>query len=168
MTPWGTTTGPHNKALHQTRRGGVLASRAVVEARLAGEGRCSTGRRGLKSSCGIVLVAIAALFTSACDGCSFDELSSLAAPDGAFTAVELSGSCGGATIPCSTRVVLRRRVPAGQDPSETKVVDMTGDCNLRVMMEWTGPRVLKVIVPGTARNVWRRKTADDVTVVVAP
>ena len=29
-----------NKALHQTRRGGVLASRAVVEARLAGEGRC--------------------------------------------------------------------------------------------------------------------------------
>ncbi len=35
--------GPQNKALHQTRRGGVLASRAVVEARLAGEGRCSTG-----------------------------------------------------------------------------------------------------------------------------
>ena len=32
----------HNKALHQTRRGGVLASRAGVEARLAGEGRCST------------------------------------------------------------------------------------------------------------------------------
>ena len=37
--------GPHNKALHQTRRGGVLASRAVVEARLAGEGRCSVGLR---------------------------------------------------------------------------------------------------------------------------
>ena len=36
-------SGPHNKALHQTRRGGVLASRAVVEARLAGEGWCSTG-----------------------------------------------------------------------------------------------------------------------------
>ena len=33
-------SGPHNKALHQTRRGGVLASRAVVEARLAGEGWC--------------------------------------------------------------------------------------------------------------------------------
>jgi len=29
-----------NKPLHQTRRGGVLASRAVVEARLAGERRC--------------------------------------------------------------------------------------------------------------------------------
>ena len=36
-------TGPYNKALHQTRRGGVLASRAVVEARLAGEGWCCAG-----------------------------------------------------------------------------------------------------------------------------
>ena len=33
---------PANKALHQTRRQGVPASRAVVEGRLAGEGRCST------------------------------------------------------------------------------------------------------------------------------
>ena len=31
-------TGPQNNALHQTRRGGVPASRAVVEGRLAGEG----------------------------------------------------------------------------------------------------------------------------------
>ncbi len=30
---------PHNKALHQTRRVGAAASRPVVEARLAGEGR---------------------------------------------------------------------------------------------------------------------------------
>jgi hypothetical protein len=29
-----------NKGLHQTGRGGVLASRAVVEARPAGEARC--------------------------------------------------------------------------------------------------------------------------------
>ena len=36
------SAGPSNKPLHQTRRGGVLASRAVVEARLAGERRCST------------------------------------------------------------------------------------------------------------------------------
>jgi len=38
----------HNKALHQTRRGGVacFARRGpVVEARLAGEGRCCTDRR---------------------------------------------------------------------------------------------------------------------------
>ncbi len=33
-------TVPPNKALHQTRRQGVPASRAVVEGRLAGEGRC--------------------------------------------------------------------------------------------------------------------------------
>jgi hypothetical protein len=33
----------HNKALHQTRRVGAAASRPVVEARLAGEGRCCTG-----------------------------------------------------------------------------------------------------------------------------
>jgi hypothetical protein len=35
---------PHNKALHQTGRGGVasfLRRRPVVEARPAGEGRCS-------------------------------------------------------------------------------------------------------------------------------
>ncbi len=38
-------TGPHNKALHQTRRRGVPASRAVVEGRLAGEGWCCTDRR---------------------------------------------------------------------------------------------------------------------------
>ncbi len=37
---------PDNKALHQTRRGGVLASRAVVEARLAGEGRCYPDQGG--------------------------------------------------------------------------------------------------------------------------
>jgi hypothetical protein len=41
----GSMSGPHNKALHQTRRQGVPASRAVVEGRLAGEGRCSTGMR---------------------------------------------------------------------------------------------------------------------------
>ncbi len=29
-----------NKGLHQTRRGGVAASRPVVEARLAGEAQC--------------------------------------------------------------------------------------------------------------------------------
>ena len=39
------STGPHNKALHQTRRQGVPASRAIVEGRLAGEGRCSVGLR---------------------------------------------------------------------------------------------------------------------------
>jgi hypothetical protein len=40
-----------NKALHQTRREGVLASRAVVEALLAGEGRCwaFVGPRSLAS-----------------------------------------------------------------------------------------------------------------------
>ena len=36
--------GSSNKGLHQTKRVGVPASRAVVEARFAGEGRCSTGR----------------------------------------------------------------------------------------------------------------------------
>jgi hypothetical protein len=40
------TWAPHNKALHQTRRGGAVASRPVVEARLAGEGRCCAGRSG--------------------------------------------------------------------------------------------------------------------------
>jgi hypothetical protein len=34
---------PSNKGLHQTRRGGAAASRPVVEARLAGEARCSAG-----------------------------------------------------------------------------------------------------------------------------
>jgi len=34
----------HNKGLHQTRRGGAVASRPVVEARLAGEARCSTDK----------------------------------------------------------------------------------------------------------------------------
>jgi hypothetical protein len=38
-------TAPSNKPLHQTRRGGVLASRAVVEARLAGERQCWADRR---------------------------------------------------------------------------------------------------------------------------
>ena len=41
-------TGAHNKALHQTGRGGVasfLRRRPVVEARPAGEGRCSTDAR---------------------------------------------------------------------------------------------------------------------------
>jgi len=39
---------PYNKALHQTRRGGVAASRPIVEARLAGEGRCYPGSRAAK------------------------------------------------------------------------------------------------------------------------
>ena len=34
---------PSNNGLHQTRRGGAVASRPVVEARLAGEAECSTG-----------------------------------------------------------------------------------------------------------------------------
>ena len=33
----------HNKALHLTKRVGAPASQAVVEARFAGEARCSTG-----------------------------------------------------------------------------------------------------------------------------
>ena len=43
-------TALHNKALHQTRRGGVPAARAVVEARLAGEGWCCAGNSGRASS----------------------------------------------------------------------------------------------------------------------
>ncbi len=35
--------GPHNNAMHQTRRGGAVASRPVVEARLAGDCECCTG-----------------------------------------------------------------------------------------------------------------------------
>ena len=34
---------PSNNAMHQTRREGVPASRAIVEARLAGDCGCSTG-----------------------------------------------------------------------------------------------------------------------------
>ena len=34
---------PSNNGLHQTRRGGAVASRPVVEARLAGEAGCWTG-----------------------------------------------------------------------------------------------------------------------------
>ena len=33
----------HNKGLHQTGRGGAVASRPVVEARPAGEARCYAG-----------------------------------------------------------------------------------------------------------------------------
>jgi len=36
-------TGASNNGLHQTGRGGVAAARPVVEARLAGEGRCWVG-----------------------------------------------------------------------------------------------------------------------------
>ena len=42
---------PHNKALHQTRRGGAAGfahCRPVVEARLAGEGRCWTDQALLR------------------------------------------------------------------------------------------------------------------------
>jgi hypothetical protein len=48
----------YNKALHQTRRQGVPASRAIVEGRLAGEGRCYPGARA--SPCAL-LMAIASL-----------------------------------------------------------------------------------------------------------
>jgi len=34
---------PSNDGLHQTGRGGAVASRPVVEARLAGEGKCWAG-----------------------------------------------------------------------------------------------------------------------------
>ena len=39
---FGKTRAPYNNGLHQTRRGGAVASRPVVEARLAGEAGCST------------------------------------------------------------------------------------------------------------------------------
>jgi hypothetical protein len=39
--------GPDNNGLHQTGREGVLASRAVVEARPAGEAGCYADGRGL-------------------------------------------------------------------------------------------------------------------------
>jgi len=38
--------GLHNNGLHQTGRGGAVASRPVVEARPAGEAGCSTGSAG--------------------------------------------------------------------------------------------------------------------------
>ena len=50
--------GPENNALHQTRRGGAVASRPVVEARLAGERECSTGLAKVHhSSMRVLLVA---------------------------------------------------------------------------------------------------------------
>ena len=39
---------PSNKGLHQTKRQGVPASRAVVEGRFAGEPRCYAHRSWLK------------------------------------------------------------------------------------------------------------------------
>jgi len=39
----GPITVPSNNAMHQTRRGGAVASRPVVEARLAGDCECCTG-----------------------------------------------------------------------------------------------------------------------------
>ena len=48
-------TRPHNKALHQTRRQGVPASRAVVEGRLAGEGRCYADPEALPRELGAKL-----------------------------------------------------------------------------------------------------------------
>ena len=45
-----------NNGLHQTGRGGAVASRPVVEARPAGEAECSTGfwdfRRGVSAQAG--------------------------------------------------------------------------------------------------------------------
>ena len=38
------STGPQNNGLHQTGRGGAVASRPIVEARPAGEAECSTDR----------------------------------------------------------------------------------------------------------------------------
>jgi hypothetical protein len=46
LDQWGPTTELYNNGLHQTGRGGVLASRAVVEARPAGEAECSTDATG--------------------------------------------------------------------------------------------------------------------------
>ena len=45
VAPVVTTGGPHNNALHQTKRGGAPASQAVVEARFAGERECYPGSR---------------------------------------------------------------------------------------------------------------------------
>ena len=54
MNASGTGGGPYNNALHQTRRVGVAATRPVVEARLAGEGKCWTGLRGCQERDGAV------------------------------------------------------------------------------------------------------------------
>ena len=48
---------PHNKALHQTRRGGAAASRPIVEARLAGEGWCSTNAVGSSLNAGVSTIS---------------------------------------------------------------------------------------------------------------
>ena len=59
---------PANKALHQTRRGGAVASRPVVEARLAGEGRCCAGIavRHLRPLEAALVVLLSALAQAAC------------------------------------------------------------------------------------------------------
>ena len=44
--PVANISGLPNKGLHQTGRGGAAAARPVVEARPAGEARCSTGSSG--------------------------------------------------------------------------------------------------------------------------
>ena len=59
-------TGPSSKPLHQTRRGGVahfVRRGPVVEARLAGEGRCSTHVPRSSSTAAATLLAI---FLCAC------------------------------------------------------------------------------------------------------
>ncbi len=40
VVPLGPTSGLYNNGLHQTRREGAVASRPIVEARLAGEAEC--------------------------------------------------------------------------------------------------------------------------------
>ncbi len=61
---------PHNKALHPTKRQGVPASRAVVEGRFAGEGRCSTPTRGTSLVSMLMAAAILALAPSLASACS--------------------------------------------------------------------------------------------------
>ena len=62
---------PQNNALHQTRRGGAVASRPVVEARLAGERECSAGRNGAERRMGTQIVGRTAtvLLGLALSGC---------------------------------------------------------------------------------------------------
>ena len=48
-------TGLHNNGLHQTGRGGAVASRPVVEARPAGEAECCAGRGDARQLSGYAL-----------------------------------------------------------------------------------------------------------------
>ena len=110
--------------------------------------KCCAGRGRWRMLKGGVLSLLLSLPGMGCHSCPPTERGYATSPDGAYTAVDTGGECGGAMVADYTEVALRTGPEAKQGSGGALVLQIKGNASIK--MEWTTSRALRFMVSSSA------------------